>query len=67
MTEENDLVVNVTASRYVWQFSYPDYSINSTYVLEVPVDRRLVLNITSADVVHSFWVQQLGRHRPAHG
>jgi cytochrome c oxidase subunit 2 len=64
-SQEQDLVVDVTASRYVWEFAYPDYSINSTYVLEVPVNRRMVLNIHSKDVIHSFWVQQWGPKQDA--
>jgi cytochrome c oxidase subunit 2 len=60
-----ELVVNVTASRFVWEFAYPGYGINSTYELEVPVNRRLLLNIQSKDVIHSFWVQEWGPKQDA--
>jgi cytochrome c oxidase subunit II len=60
----NELVVNVTASRFAWQFEYPDYGITS-YVLEVPVERRILFKILSKDVVHSFWVQEWGPKQDA--
>jgi cytochrome c oxidase subunit II len=61
---QKELVVNVTASRFAWQFEYPDYGVNS-YVLEVPVDQRIRFNIRSKDVIHSFWVQPWGPKQDA--
>lgn len=61
---QKELVVNVTAVRFVWQFEYPDYGIKS-YALEVPVNRRILFNIRSGDVVHSFWVQEWGPKQDA--
>jgi cytochrome c oxidase subunit II len=63
-TSQTELVVNVTASRFAWQFYYPDYDINS-YLLEVPVDVRIRFDIQSKDVVHSFWVQAWGPKQDA--
>lgn len=63
-TTSTELVVNVTASRFAWEFEYPDYNIH-TYELEVPVNRRIVFNIKSKDVVHSFWVQEWGPKQDA--
>jgi cytochrome c oxidase subunit II len=63
-TAQDGLVVNVTASRFAWQFEYPDYGVSS-YVLEVPVDRRIIFNIQSEDVIHSFWVQPWGPKQDA--
>jgi cytochrome c oxidase subunit 2 len=60
-----EITVNITASRFIWQFAYPDYSINNTYELVVPVDHRLVLDVHSKDVIHSFWVQQWGPKQDA--
>ncbi|MHB8104156.1 MAG: cytochrome c oxidase subunit II transmembrane domain-containing protein [Dehalococcoidales bacterium] len=63
-TTQYDLVINVTASRFAWQFEYPDYGITS-YVLEVPEYSRIMFNIQSKDVIHSFWVQQWGPKQDA--
>jgi len=60
-----DLVVDVIASRFVWEFAYPDYGIDTSYELVVPVNRRIVFNITSKDVIHSFWVQEWGPKQDA--
>jgi cytochrome c oxidase subunit II len=61
---QNELIVNVTASRFAWKFDYPDYGITS-YTLEVPVNQRIRFNIRSLDVVHSFWVQEWGPKQDA--
>ena len=63
-TPAPELVVNVTAARFIWKFDYPDYGISS-YVLEVPVDQRIRFNLQSLDVIHSFWVQQWGPKQDA--
>ena len=60
-----DLVVDVNAQRFVWSFSYPQYSVNTTYTLEVPVNRRIIFHIHSDDVIHSFWVQAWGPKQDA--
>jgi len=62
---EPELVVNVTASRFVWEFAYPEYNINTVYELVVPINRRILFNIHSTDVIHSFWVQQWGPKQDA--
>jgi cytochrome c oxidase subunit II len=59
-----ELVVDVTASRFAWRFDYPGYGITS-FILEVPVDRRILFNIRSLDAIHSFWVQQWGPQQDA--
>ncbi len=51
------MVVNVTAGQWFWSFEYPDYGITSTE-LHVPVNKQLLLRMTSQDVIHSFWVPQ---------
>ncbi len=50
-----ELVVRVRAARWVWQFEYPAYGLTSRELV-LPVDRRVRFEITSTDVVHSFWV-----------
>jgi cytochrome c oxidase subunit II len=54
-----EMEIDVTAERFSWQFSYPDYKITS-FELHVPVNQRLHLVMQSKDVVHSFWVQEWG-------
>ena len=55
----NVLNVDVTAFRWGWKFSYPDYGVTSLY-LELEVNRPVELHMVSLDVVHAFWVQEFG-------
>jgi cytochrome c oxidase subunit 2 len=56
---DNSLQVRVIGHRWWWEFVYPTYKITTANDLHVPVDVDLVLEVESADVVHSFWVPQL--------
>ena len=59
----NPLVVKVTAQQFAWQFTYPN---RKTYgVLRLPVNRTVKLEITSNDVLHSFWVPEFGQKQDA--
>ena len=51
--------VTVEAHQFYWRFEYPDGS-ESINVLQVPVGDVVRLNVTSADVIHSWWVPALG-------
>jgi cytochrome c oxidase subunit 2 len=55
----NPLRVTVEGHQYYWQFDYPNgtRTINDLYV---PVGRVVDLKIVSADVVHSWWIPELG-------
>lgn len=45
-----------------WQFTYrwPSYGGVQTREIELPAHRLIELNVTSLDVIHSFWAYQLG-------
>jgi len=49
--------VKVTGLQWAWTFQYPDYGITSTE-LYLPVDKQVVLQLESPDVIHSFWVPE---------
>jgi cytochrome c oxidase subunit 2 len=54
-----DFEVNVSGEQWKWHFEYPAAGVRSEE-LHVPIDQRVHLNITSTDVIHSFWVPALG-------
>jgi cytochrome c oxidase subunit 2 len=54
------LAVNVTGQQWVWSFEYPDEGGIQSDVLVVPVNKPVYFNVTSEDVIHSFWVVELG-------
>ncbi len=47
--------VNVTARMWLWEFEYPN-GVRSTGELHVPVDQPVRLQMSSEDVIHSFFV-----------
>lgn len=55
--DPNAMVVNVTGFQWGWRFDYPDYGITSTE-LYLPVNKQVLLKMTSTDVLHSFWVPE---------
>jgi cytochrome c oxidase subunit II len=54
--------VRVVGQQYLWRYDYPGPpgSLFSYYDMYVPTKTTVVLNITSSDVVHSWWVPSLG-------
>jgi cytochrome c oxidase subunit II len=54
-----DLIVNVTGYQWWWKFEYPQYGITTANELHVPTDKRIIINLKSADVLHSFWMPRL--------
>ncbi len=58
------LNVIVVGHQFWWEFRYPDYNVVTANELHVPVSdarssRPTFMKLTSADVVHSFWVPRL--------
>jgi cytochrome c oxidase subunit 2 len=53
------LVIEVVGHQFWWEVRYPDAGITTTNELHIPVGRRINLQLTSADVIHSFWVPEL--------
>jgi cytochrome c oxidase subunit II len=55
------LTIDVSGQQYIWRFAYPGGEpLYSFYTMVVPTDTTIVLRITSSDVVHSWWIPQLG-------
>ncbi|HVL54989.1 MAG TPA: cytochrome c oxidase subunit II, partial [Burkholderiaceae bacterium] len=56
--------VEVRAHQWWWEVSYPPSAagrvLHSANELHVPVGRPVYVRVTGADVIHSFWVPQLG-------
>jgi cytochrome c oxidase subunit 2 len=53
------LVVEVVGHQYWWEIRYPAEGITIRDELHLPVGRPVSLQLTSADVIHSFWVPEL--------
>jgi cytochrome c oxidase subunit 2 len=59
------LRVKVIGHQWWWEFQYPDLGFATASDLHLPAGRPVSLEITGADVIHSFWVPQLGGKRDA--
>jgi len=56
-SDPDAMVVQVTAFQWGWKFDYPDYGISSNE-LHLPVNKQVLLKMSSRDVIHSFWVPE---------
>ena len=56
------LKIKVVAYQWWWEFDYPD-GVKTSNELHIPVNWPVRLELQSGDVIHSFWVPQLGGKR----
>ena len=58
------LEIDAIAQQWLWRFEYPGHTpadpLFAYGELVVPVDTAVILNVTSTDVLHSWWVPSLG-------
>ena len=59
------LNIDVTGHQWWWEFRYQELGLVAANELHVPLGRAVQLSITSADVIHSFWIPPLGGKRDA--
>lgn len=52
--------VRVVGHQWWWEFQYPDLKITTAEEMHVPVNALVYITVDSADVIHSFWVPQMG-------
>lgn len=59
---EDGYVIDVVGHQFWWEFRYPEGVVTANE-LHLPVGVPLSLRMHSADVIHSFWVPQIGGKR----
>ena len=57
----NPLNVKVFAQQFAWRFVYPDDGGIKSGQLVLPVNRSAEFEMESADVIHSFWIPDMGQ------
>lgn len=57
------LQVEVIGHQWWWEFRYPEYGITTANELYLPKGRTVNFALTTVDVLHSFWIPQLGGKR----
>jgi cytochrome c oxidase subunit 2 len=55
--DPNAMIIKVTGFQWAWKFDYPSYGFSSDE-LHLPVDKQVLLQMESPDVIHSFWVPE---------
>jgi cytochrome c oxidase subunit 2 len=53
------MTVKVIGHQFWWEYQYPDLGITTATELVIPIDKVVNLELSSVDVIHSFWVPQL--------
>jgi cytochrome c oxidase subunit 2 len=57
------VTINITGRQWWWQLEYvdtlPSNRFKTANEILIPVGRPIVVNVTSRDVIHSFWVPNL--------
>ncbi|MAG36180.1 MAG: cytochrome c oxidase subunit II [Dehalococcoidia bacterium] len=57
--ESPTMTVEVIGHQWWWEFRYPDQDIVTANELHVPLGEVVALDVSSSDVIHSFWVPKL--------
>src|SRR5256886_13182667 len=57
------LEITVYGHQWWWEFRYPALQVVTANELHVPAGRPVALTLQGPDVIHSFWVPQLGGKR----
>jgi cytochrome c oxidase subunit 2 len=56
VSEDEVLVVRLDAARWAWTANYPAAGVTTGEELVLPVERPIRFEITSKDILHSFWI-----------
>lgn len=56
--EEPDIIV--IGHQWWWEFYYPKSGVLTANEMHIPVGKKLLLRIESIDVIHDFWIPELG-------
>jgi cytochrome c oxidase subunit 2 len=57
------LQVRIIGHQWWWEIRYPQYNVSTANELYLPVGRTVRFELTTADVIHSFWIPALGGKR----
>lgn len=56
---ENAIVIDVIGHQWWWEIRYGEEGLETANEIHIPAGEPVALRLTSADVIHSFWVPQL--------
>jgi cytochrome c oxidase subunit 2 len=53
------LTIEITGHQWWWEVNYPQQDVTTANEIHIPVGEPVTLQLTSDDVIHSFWVPEL--------
>jgi cytochrome c oxidase subunit 2 len=53
--------LEITGHQWWWEAKYPNSGVVTSNQIYIPTGKKLLLKLNSADVIHSWWVPELGR------
>ncbi len=56
---EGALTIEVTGRQFWWEVRYPDHGVVTANEIHIPSGETIRFRVTSADVIHSFWIPRL--------
>lgn len=59
LRSETDVTIDVVGHQYWWEVTYPNDDVVTANEIHIPVDQDVEIRLTSADVIHSFWIPSL--------
>lgn len=60
---DNAVQIEVIGHQWWWEFRYPQYGIVTANELYLPIGRPANFSLRTRDVLHSFWIPQMGGKR----
>ena len=57
--EKNSLIVDSIGHQWWFEFRYPQEELITANELHIPVNKDVIVNIESQDVIHSFWIPKI--------
>jgi cytochrome c oxidase subunit 2 len=60
---EGAMVVEAIGHQWWWEFRYPELGITTANQLHLPAGRPVEIHLSSADVIHNFWVPRISGKR----
>jgi cytochrome c oxidase subunit 2 len=57
------LKIDVIGHQWWWEFRYPEQGVVTANELYIPVGRTVSFSLATKDVIHSFWIPQMGAKR----
>lgn len=57
---DDPLIIEITGHQWWWEIYYPELGVRTANEFHIPIGREIEFRLTSADVIHSFWLPSLG-------